>query len=289
MSNVMNKQKIMERLNLNCDAELMRIDLNAILEEELSKPVDEMDPELVRELMDLMEVEAPTQEQQEECWAGIQKGMKKGGHRGVFRAVRKSLVAAAALVGVFFVTFGAAQAFQWSFLLKLLAPVAETFGIYSANNFETEPLVQISEAHGFIETMYEQLTYDTLEAMPQQIAGLDIVPEWLPEGFEFIQSTVYEDPDMMRATILYGRGEATLSLAITMFVDSQDISGYLCERSETEPRNETISGLEVTFYSNVDSNRLSATWINENVCYLAHGEISEEELYRFVEELICKP
>lgn len=282
--------KMFERLNLNEDMEMMRHELSRMMEEELSKPADEVDVELVEEILALLEVEAPEQEEQDACWAAIQKNMKKNRSRRTGRIVRRCAAIAAAIVVMFFVSLGTARAFRWTFLLKLLAPVAETFGIYSTSNLETETSdTQAGEglvSYSFIDTEYEQVDYENLDEMLKAQKNLKIEADEVPERFEFVQGSVYEDPDIVRTTITFAANEDILTLTSIGYTNDDSVSGYVFERTLDEPVVEYISGKEVTYYHNQTENQLSAAWIDQDVVYMIRGAISEDELRQIIGNLL---
>jgi len=158
--------------------------------------------QLVNELLELLGEEEPNAADKEASWQIIQQERKPKKRFNWRKTINRAAAIAAAIVVVFFVSFESAKAFRWTFLLKLLTPVAETFGIYSTSTIESEePAVQ--NALVIEDTGYEQVTYDSIEEMPSEVGGYQIIPAWIPDSFVFVQGSTYEDPDMAYCTLSY--------------------------------------------------------------------------------------
>ena len=105
-------KKITERLNLPEDMEMMPNEISEKLEQELMKPENEIDVQLVNELLDRLNTAEPTQQESEECWAAIQNRLKKNNARRGCTFARRCATIAAVLVLVCLVSFGTARAFR---------------------------------------------------------------------------------------------------------------------------------------------------------------------------------
>ena len=278
-------QEILKRLDERCETELMPDDLMNMLEQELAKPAEEMDTDLVEELLELIGAEMPPEGAEENTWSKIEEQMSRPKPSVVLKIAKRVLAAAAVIVVLFFASFGTAKAFKWTFLLKLLAPVAETFGIYSDNNLPG----QESAAHipYTDETTGEtQLQYATLADMPETYQGHRVLPVWLPERFTFLQGSLYDDGQAAVITAAYTGGEDFFNLTTTILASEADVSSYEFERSLDEPMESTINGYPVTYYHNTASKRLAVSWITDNACHMAIGYITQEELSKIVGALI---
>lgn len=144
MSNVSNKYKIIERLRSEKDMELMWLEVSKILDEELSKPAEEIDIAFVDALMDLVEIEEPSKKELERGWSEIQKKVHMRKQRNWTNVLTRIVAVLIAVIVLFFLSFETAKAFRWPYLLKALAPVAETFSIYSTSNVDSQVLNQDS-------------------------------------------------------------------------------------------------------------------------------------------------
>lgn len=278
MSNVSNKYKIIERLRSEHDMELMWLEVSKILDEELSKPAEEIDVAFVDALMDLLEIEEPSEKQLEQGWAEIQKKLHVRKQRGWASALTRVAAALVAVIAMFFLSFETAKAFRWTHLLKVLAPVAETFGIYSASIIDSQTPNQDSIVYTDEETEYSQQTYLSLEEMPPEVDGFRIVPKWIPDRFSFLQGAVYADPDMAEASVTYQAGEETVIIRWMLSYSDGDAFSYEYERKLDVPLTEVINGLSIDYYKNMDNNRIYASWVDRDAHYQISGYITVEEL-----------
>lgn len=286
MPNSYDQRKLIDRLVKDKDVELMPDEINSILEKELSKPADEVDMQLVKELLELLGEEEPNVADKEASWQIIQQERKPKKRFNCRKTINRVAAIAAAIVVVFFVSFESAKAFRWTFLLKLLAPVAETFGIYSTSIIESEePAVQ--NALVIEDTGYEQITYDSIEQMPLDVGGYRIIPTWVPDRFTFIQGNIYEDPDVAYCTLSYQDNDDKLRINTYIYYNDDAAVGYVYERTLSEPSNEEVNGALVSFYyNNEDGEILSASWIDRAASYQVEGNITEEELGQIVRSMI---
>lgn len=286
MPNSYDQRKLMDRLVQDKDAELMPNEINSILEKELSKPADEVDMQLVNELLELLGEEEPNAADKEASWQIIQQERKPKKRFNWRKTINRAAAIAAAIVVVFFVSFESAKAFRWTFLLKLLTPVAETFGIYSTSTIESEePAVQ--NALVIEDTGYEQVTYDSIEQMPAEVGGYRIIPTWVPDRFGFRQGTIYEDPDMVYCTLSYRDDEDTIRVNTCIYYNSDSVFSYVYERTLTEPKIEEENGIFVSYYyNNIDEDISSASWIDSEAHYQMEGNITDAELRQIVRSMI---
>ncbi len=81
MQNATDERRIAEHLKTDRQTELMPYELNEMLEQELSKPEGEMDVQLIREILELLEPAAPSPEEKEKCWNAVQREIKNGTRR----------------------------------------------------------------------------------------------------------------------------------------------------------------------------------------------------------------
>ena len=112
MPNEINRQKIIEQLKLNEDMEMMRHEIEALLDKELAKPAEEIDAQLVQDLLDLLEVSAPTPEQCDTTWNAIEQSLRKPHKLNWSKVLLRCAAAAAAVIVLLFVTIQTAEAFK---------------------------------------------------------------------------------------------------------------------------------------------------------------------------------
>ena len=278
MSNVKDKRKLNEHEQFeDTRTELMPNDLNKMLEEELSKPADQVNAQRVQELLDLLAVRKPTPEEKDACWKAIQRKVTRGeSHSGRKRARR--LAAAITLVAICLVFLGTASAFNWSFLLKWLEPLADTFGIYSTVKQVTESPVESNTAFTDSDTDYEQRNYTSLEDMPIEMKGYRIIPEWVPERFEFVQGSIYEDESMSKAALYYQAGEDNLSVTVSCFANDEDSSSFTYEQTATEQHSMSVQDQTLTYFFNDAGEIRAASKIESEAHIYIGGNITEDEL-----------
>ena len=286
MSNASNEHKIIERMRSENDMELMQLEISKILEEELSKPAEEMDLELIDELMDMLGIQPPTEKQLAEGWTEIRKrtcARKCRSWAGILTRVAAVFIAC---IAVFFASFETAKAFRWTHLLKVLAPVAETFGIYSASSIDFQAPEPDSIVYFDEDTEYSQQNYLSLAEMPSEVDGFRIVPEWMPDRFSFVQGAVYVDPDMAEASVTYQSGEDTVIIRTLLSYSDDAVFGYTYERALDEPQTDIVNGRTLNVYENTESDKLSASWVEQDAHYQISGNMTVAELKRIAGSLM---
>ena len=128
----MDVRKIIARLAEDRETELTQYELNTLLEQEISKAESEIDTALVEEILKTLE-ESPSAQEKSTAWQAIErKTQRKKGWMNLTTA-RRIVACLLVLITISALSVGSAYAFNWTFLLKLLKPLAESFGIYSAN------------------------------------------------------------------------------------------------------------------------------------------------------------
>ncbi len=280
MRKATDERRIAEYLKSDSETELMPYDLNEMLEQELSKPETEVDGQLIREILELMETKDPSPKEKEECWNAVQSKVKKTVRRK--SPLRWTCGIAAGLVVLFLISFETARAFNWTFLLKYLDPVAQAFGLYSMSNVDQQAA---ENPHAYTDefTEYKQIDYHSLADMPAQLWGQSILPGWVPERFAFVNGTIYEDENMASASLYFGgEGDDTLSLILSFYKNEEDITSYVYEVSTADQNRMTVAGRALTYYFNDDGQIRAVSAIEEKAHFFIGGSISQEELDRIV-------
>lgn len=281
MPNEMDVRKIIARLAEDRETELTQYELNTLLEQELSKAESEIDTALVEEILKTLE-ESPSAQEKSTAWQAIEsKTQRKKGWMNLTTA-RRIVACLLVLITISALSVGSAYAFNWTFLLKLLKPLAESFGIYSANTPGQTESVQTDVLYDDEDTGYEQVFYDSIEKMPVEWNDFRVLPAWMPERFTFIQGSMYEDNSTAIFSATYMGEDDFFSLTTNFFYDDENVSAYEYQKTVTEPVLEIIANQEVTYYLNCDTKLLSASWIDQNVHYSIYGDITEEELRNII-------
>ena len=112
-------QKIMEKLKQASQVELNAYDLTKMLDDEMSKPVEEIDAELVREVVNTLRPEEVSADLQQQVWQRIQPKIAPRTPRSPWGLRRFGIVVAILLL-LLGLLLGTASANPWMFLLKLL-------------------------------------------------------------------------------------------------------------------------------------------------------------------------
>lgn len=284
MPNRSNSSEIAKRLINDKNAELMPLELNRILEEELAKPEVEIDVQLVDELLKLLEEAEPSEVEKRRMWQGISDRLdKKEPDRRVVFSWRRVAVAVVAAILLLTMTLGVAQALRWTFLLKLLEPLAQTFGIVT-----TDQLTESDSIEGVVSVEgddTEQIVYDSLETMPKVLNGHVVVPGWVPERYIFEQGVVFDNGVFEKDNVMYWYNNEWLSIDVTTYQEENTVVDFQYERAIDEPETVTVNGCEVLIYENSDEGKIYAAWVNDNVNYSLYGVVTKKELVQIIESM----
>lgn len=284
MPNRSNSSEIINRLINDKEAELMPLELNRMLEEELAKPEAEIDVQLVDELLKLLEEAEPSEVEKLRMWQGISDRLgREAPDRRTRFAWRRVAVVAVAAVLLFTLTLGVAHALRWTFLLKLLKPLAQTFGIVTTDQLTESD--SIEERVSVEDDGTEQVVYDSLEAMPKAIKGHVVVPGWVPERYVFVQGTAFDNGYFEKYTATYRYDDKWLDIDVTIYPDVNPTVDFQYERAVNEPESIDVAGTEVLFYKNSDEGSIYAAWVNNNENYSFVGAVTREELIQVIESM----
>lgn len=265
------------RLTNDKDLELMPLELNKMLEEELAKPEAEIDVELVDELLALLEESTPSEVEKTRTWQKISAELsKEQKRRPVWTRMRRVAIIMIGVVTLFAISLSTAKALRWTFLLKLLEPLAQTFGIVTTDQLtefdSTQNTVRIAPVKA------EQVVYDSLDAMPKTVDGHAIIPGWVPERYAFVQGTVYIREVFQKYTSAYQNGDDWLTLDVIIHSDEDVAIDFQYERTTPEPEILIVNGGEILLYHNSDDGSYYAAWIDDNIEYSVYGMVCREEL-----------
>jgi hypothetical protein len=284
MPNRSNSSEIAKRLINDKNAELMPLELNRILEEELAKPEVEIDVQLVDELLKLLEEAEPSEVEKRRMWQGISDRLdKKEPDRRVRFSWRRVVVIVVAAILLLTMTLGVAQALRWTFLLKLLEPLAQTFGIVTTDQLTESD--SIEERVTVDNDAVEQIVYDSFETMPKVIKGHAVVPGWVPERYIFEQGVVFDNGLFEKDNVMYRDNDEWLSIDVTLNQDQNAAVDYQYERAIEEPEKIDVNGSEILIYENSDEGKIYAAWLKDNANYNLFGAVSREEVIRIIESM----
>ena len=266
MPNRSNSSEIAKRLINDKNAELMPLELNRILEEELAKPEVEIDVQLVDELLELLEEAEPSEVEKRRMWQGISDRLEKEApSRRLGFSWRRVAVIVVAAILLLTMTLGVAQALRWTFLLKLLEPLAQTFGIVTTDQLTESDSIEGEVSVEDDET--EQIVYDSFETMPKMFNGHVVVPRWVPERYAFDHGTFFDNGWVEKHTVSYRYNDQSLSIDMTAYQEENTIVDFQYERALEEPVSIDIEGVDVLLYENSDEGSIYAAWVDNNVNY----------------------
>lgn len=287
MTNRNENLEITKRLRLSSESEMSRDDLELMLEEELTKPEDEMDPELIQLILATLE-DTPSSKAQRESWKQIeQKLSSKRQWLPAMNGLTRIAAIGVILVAVMFATYGTAQAFNWEFLLRLMRPFAETFRLYSGDSPTATPVPDASHIYGDIVLDITQKEFTTLEECPSEIAGYPIKPVWMPEQFAYMQGSLYIDALLTTVTHTYSSDAGFCLVDITILDDSGSNNAFEYEHTNAANTvNAYVAGYKTTFYYNNEGILSSASCIVDTAHYSITGNVTKDEIIRILEEMI---
>lgn len=284
------KQERIRRLLSDTETELSRDDLEQMLEDELSRPEEQLDTALISEIVTRLEEGASAREQ-EAAWRATAQQLGAQSRKQANPAIRWFARIAAVLaivLGVLVTTYKTAEAFNWQLVLRLMRPMAETFMLYTGMQPEiTEQPVPLAEP---TEEAYadggkgnEAWEYASPGDVPGSLLGYPVMPRGIPERFVYLQGSGYSDDLNVSVTHVYA-GESDMCIfSVLILRDDSITSSQLYERTPDEPEEMYIAGCRVLFYVNSDDATMAASWVRDSAQYSLFGAISEEELARIVE------
>ena len=281
MPNKMDVHKLITRLKEDREMELMQYDLEKMLECELAKPENEMDTALIEEILASLE-DGPNAAEKENTWKSIENKAERRQAKPKLSVIRRIAACFLVLIAVSALFIGSAYAFNWKSLLKFLKPLADSFGVYSANTVMSPEPVQTDTLFDDTDTGYEQKVFNSSSEMPDRWNNFRVMPVWMPERFSFLQGSVYDDGSIAVVSVTYMGENAFFNLTTTFFSDDKNVSSFEYQKTPNDPIVEVIADCEVTYYMNSDTHRLSASWIDRNVHYSIFGDITEDEMRNII-------
>ncbi|MBR3016510.1 MAG: hypothetical protein IKH57_05450 [Clostridia bacterium] len=266
--------------------------LNELLEEELSKPKDQIDMQLVKDMLSELEPEQVSEDEINASWQRLEKKIdslhsgEAKTHPGSvatkkkpwFIVLRNIGLGAAAVVILFYVSIGTAKATRWSFLLKLLQPITETFGIKLGDDLE--PMFE--EEYAFALDEGEMTIFYSTDEIPEKYKGYSIKLSGIPERFSFLEGSFYPTDAMDSFDFTYIDGEDWLSYNVNIFkIESAGIK-YEFETTLEADEKRYIGMIEVSFYHNGHEDTQSVSWVDRDAHYALSGTITMDELNQII-------
>lgn len=277
-----NERKIIDRLVHDSGLELKDHELEQMLEAELSKPAEQMDMQLVRELLAVLQPgEVPPAEKQQ-VWQNVSRAFRSK-RKKTSCPLRRLAVIAAIMVLLFGLTIGAASAMRWTFLWKLLQPVAETFGIYRNYSNDETSAIPSEQLYTIEEEEDTEVVFNDLSMLPDTFMGYALKPGWIPEGFEFRRAIAFTNVDLHKYTIDYAHEDDWLNTSVTFYLDHDASLSHLHEKSVNVNEERLIGSKTVSFYRNAKDSVQVVSWVaDDNAHYYVGGTLSLEEVEQIV-------
>lgn len=265
------------------EKELMIKELDAKLNEELEKTADQVDGKKVDEYLDQLCDFDADETKKDVLLAKILEEKKRRDHAKTKSMFLRCAAAVVIVIGVLVVSFHTAKAFRWTFLLKLLNPVAETFGIYTEDGQNTSERTSSHDYHTDAETGIEQQLYTCLKDMPAVIDQYTVIPRYVPQGYIFVQGTVYQDEDVTNVSLTYQYADDYLMFTIVIYRHEDIVSGFEFEKTTQEDASITGNDQYVTKYFNQHGEICSFSWILQNAHYNVYGTLEEAEIVKLIQ------
>ena len=121
-----------------------------------------------------------------------------------------------------------------------------------------------------------------------EAAGLDTdyAPQWLPDGFIPVESSVQQDTlfgDMVYLFLTDPEGERNLSLSIQSYPDASSVGGTVYEKDDTPVVEYKRGG--VTFYIMNNLDNKTVAWTDGTVEGSFSGGLTQEECIRIIDSI----
>lgn len=278
------ERKIIDSLANDKTLEMNADDLEQMLSDELAKPEEEIDAQLVQEILNALEPSMPDPAQMRDAWPRIKEHLPKRREKKRWPAKLARIAAAAAVISIVLVsTIEDAGAFRWTLIRKLLKPVAQTFGIIIDDQTDVTPEATQAPVYSVSDAPSTLITYAALDEVPEMHEGYVVRPRWLPEGFVFSTGSRFTSVDSEIYSLDFLNGERWLGLSIHIITRDDAVYSHEFERTLDVPIERNAGSYTVTFYTNTEETVQSAFWIQENAHYRLTGDIRPEDVLYFAE------
>jgi len=289
-------QQIKQFLN-DPSMEVTEEELNEILDKELQKPEDQIDLKLVDEILAILNPREVSEEEISASWdrfneklrasekeqnptgAAIRSGNKASvpmtAGKGLVVFLRRFALIAAAIVLLFFVSLGSAKAMKWTFLLKLLNPIAQTFGISLDVQSIDSP---INEDYSVVLDDQEMRQFSTEDDIPAKYDGYRIKLNNIPERYSYLDGAFYPSQATNTFNFMYQSGDEWLSYNVSIFQTDDVGIEYQFETTMEVQEVRQVGMVELTFYHNGKDKTQYVSWVDRNAHYSLYGYISMDEL-----------
>lgn len=118
------------------------------------------------------------------------------------------------------------------------------------------------------------------EAIAVMEGKTDVVPTWIPEGYELTELHISENPMRRKYVAVYQNGEKYLKITVQSYLHSYP--------EQIEQSDESISTIEqkgISYYIFEDNSQIRSAWINGSYeCYIT-GELTIDQLIQMINSI----
>lgn len=180
----------------------------------------------------------------------------------------------ATIAAVLILVFGSsltAQAFGFDIFELIAKWTQETFHLgYGYNNDETNPPVP-----------KDNLPYTKLqEALNRYKVQVQLVPTWIPEGYEELDVDVQETPKRRIFTALYQNGDKTMQVRLSDHVNTHPVQ---VEQSDSLTELYSVNGINYYIFSN--NEQVQIVWVNDTFECVISGFLSLDEAKEIIDSI----
>ena len=189
-------------------------------------------------------------------------------HKGTVIPFRRIAAVAASLVLVFSLATSS-HALGWENLWNAVVTWAQETFSFSVGVVVSEPVSN------------DEFIYSSLaDALSKDGRNAEILPTWIPEGYEQIDIIIDRNPIQESYLAIYSNGESRLKISIHLFLST---SPEQIETSDNASSVYSSSGIDYYLFSNHGQNR--AAWIVESYECCISGEIGMDDLIFMIESI----
>lgn len=284
--NKLNDRRIIDHLAEDKTLDVTVDELNALLAAELKKPAEQIDAELVAEILKALGGATPDPVRKQQGWLRVKKHLRPTNRRS--RRFVLQLVASILVVCILMITLSTnATASRWTFIQKILKPIAQTFGILvdEQPDVSPAPTAAVSICYTVGKSHSSRVSYPTLEDVPLSYRGYTIRPTFIPEGYVYVGGSLFTSTNADIFAMDFVSGDDWITLSVHILPPEGTVSFYEFEQTLESPIERQIGRHVVTFYTNATDEVQSVSWVHENAHYFLSGEITDDAIVQFIERM----
>lgn len=118
------------------------------------------------------------------------------------------------------------------------------------------------------------------EALAKQNIPTELVPTWMPDGYQEGEIKTYETPNQRQVYANYQNGDNCIRVRVTDYLDTHPVQS---EQSDSLVEVYTHNGIDYYIFSNYE--QLKAVWIYENYECFITGNLSVSEIKEMIESI----